>query len=556
MNPAITNKFVARCGISKGKLDPYIIDGSMDDLNEDGTKELIFGITTGFSLYPRQIYAFDLANDSIWTSPYNGYFLSDILQTDITGDGKPEIIPYGYAASNVHDTTVKYHDHSSWLMVLDRKLQFLFEPVELEGGFSNVMPFFFRRNGKTVFMAAVCPPMHKGDSAYLITFTKEGQISDKTILKYRFNPVVLKDVKNRDDRILFSLHDTLELYDAYFKLKKKVLMENIFKTFTMDIDDDGNDEIIVSQINSSKLTVFRNDLTHPVEFRAEGTGEDLLIYSVNRQKGQPAQFVYQCGQNLYIHRYSLNPRYNLRFVMYASVYLAILLFTLLVRKIQRYQIQKKLDVEKKITDLQLQIVRNQLDPHFSMNAINSIISGIDNENREESREHLMYYAQMHRSLVLSSDQIVRSLQDELDFTADYLALEKYRFKDRFNFEISVKPDLNREILIPKMLLQIHVENAVKHGLTAKKSGGLVTVRCVQENSNLLIEVEDNRVGRQFAKANSEQSTGKGQKVMDEYIMLYNKYNKEKITCEIMDLFDTENNPAGTLVKIQITNVEE
>lgn len=213
-------------------------------------------------------------------------------------------------------------------------------------------------------------------------------------------------------------------------------------------------------------------------------------------------------------------------------------------------------MEKKITDLQLQIVRNQLDPHFSMNAINSIIAGIGNENREESREHLMHYAHMHRSLVLSSDQIVRSLRDELDFTANYLALEKYRFKDRFNYEISVKPDVNREIQIPKMLLQIHVENAVKHGLTAKQSGGMVTVRCVKENSNLLIEVEDNGVGRQFAKANSEQSTGKGQKVMDEYIMLYNKYNKEKITCEIMDLFDTENNPAGTLVKIQITNVEE
>lgn len=192
-------------------------------------------------------------------------------------------------------------------MVLDRKLQFLFEPVEFEGGFSNIWPFVFRRDGKTVLMTAVCPPMHKGDSAYLITFTKEGQISDKTILKYRFNPVVVKDVKNSNDRILFSLHDTLELYDAYFKLKKKVLMENIYISFTMDIDDDGNDEIIVSQINISKLTVFRNDLTHPVEFRAEGTGEDMIIYSVNRHKGQPAEFAYQCGPNFYVHRYGLNP---------------------------------------------------------------------------------------------------------------------------------------------------------------------------------------------------------------------------------------------------------
>lgn len=552
--PTIENRFIARCGKSKNKVDAYIISAEMDDLDGDGLKELIFGITTGFSIYPRQVFAYDFKNNNLLSSPQNGYFIMGINQKDVTGDGKREIIPWGYAASNIQDSTAKYHDRSSWLMVLDRRLNFLFEPVEFKGQYSTVKPMVVENAEIPLLMALICPPQNKGDSTQLLTFTINGKISNKRMLSRSASEAITVKSKNGNEVILIGKYkDALELYDSSLTLIRSVKIECYNYPFTMDVDLDGNDEILVPQMTKRKLLIYRYDLSYPVELDFDGNGEQDIVYSIRKQKNKPTQLALQYGSNFYLYQYGINPKYNLRFVVYASIYICVLLFTQLVRKIQRVQIQRKLEIERKITELQLQIVRNQLDPHFTMNAINSIIASIQTEEKEEARQHLLCFSKLHRTLLLSSDQIGRTLREEIDFTNNYLALEKFRFKEKFNYAIDIGKDVNLEVQIPKMILQIHVENAVKHGICSKEDGGVVTIRCLNEQNKLIVEVEDNGIGRKQSSLNGQKSTGKGQIVMDQLIKLYNKHSNSKISSNIFDLFDAEQKPVGTKVKIFITN---
>ena len=81
--------------------------------------------------------------------------------------------------------------------------------------------------------------------------------------------------------------------------------------------------------------------------------------------------------------------YYWKWFVYLGIYLMVLGFTLTILWIQRSQMQKRFDREKKITELQLKIVRNQMDPHFTMNAINSVIGAIELDHKEEARNSLM-----------------------------------------------------------------------------------------------------------------------------------------------------------------------
>ncbi|HLP72917.1 MAG TPA: hypothetical protein VK155_08455, partial [Bacteroidales bacterium] len=133
---SIKNRFISATGNGLKSADPFIIPAEMDDLDGDGIKELIFGISSGFSIFPRNVFAYYISKDSLIKSPESSYFISYILQADFNNDGRKEIIPYGYATSNIGPEKAEFHDHSSFLMVLDQNLKFLFRPIEFKGEFS------------------------------------------------------------------------------------------------------------------------------------------------------------------------------------------------------------------------------------------------------------------------------------------------------------------------------------------------------------------------------------------------------------------------------------
>ena len=117
--------------------------------------------------------------------------------------------------------------------------------------------------------------------------------------------------------------------------------------------------------------------------------------------------------------------------------------------------------------------------------------------------------------------------------------------------IKIEKNVNTALILPKMLIQIHVENALKHGLRTVKSGGKLEIKVANELENLKIEIIDNGIGRENSKKNNNGLPGIGLKTIQQIIELNNKKRKNKISQEIIDLKDGDGAPNGTKVIINI-----
>lgn len=157
-------------------------------------------------------------------------------------------------------------------------------------------------------------------------------------------------------------------------------------------------------------------------------------------------------------------------------------------------------------------------------------------------------------LDMSNNETV-ALTDEIETLQLYLSLEKMRFEDSLNYEITISPNLKvNDVKIPSMLIQPYVENALKHGLLHKKTNRTLSITFEQDSQFLVIKVDDNGVGRKKAnelnsikdhKFNSF-STEANQK----RLTLLNKQTTE-IGVNTIDKFDKNGIAEGTLVILKI-----
>ncbi len=553
--PVLSERLLSVSGRGDNTPDPFIIPAEMEDLDGDGIMELIFGIGSGFSKYPRNVFAYYISNDSLAISPESYYYIWKILQTDMTGDGINEIIPFGYATSNVSPEVAEYHDCSAHLMVLDRKLQFLFEPVRMGGRFSKMTPAGSLHVKDTTLAFLYNPASSKALSTVYYADVY-GRLTDSVKLPYYAIDFYKTSFRRKEMYLLFIPGRGLALVNDKLEIQKIAENETDFEIFQDDFDMDGRKEIMLYTIKTGLLTVYREGLLHPVELKIP-SGENSDFLMTIKDEGNSGRLVsIQSGRDHYLLKYGKNPLYPFSYLIYLLVYSGFAGFTFLVKKLQENQTKRKFETEKKISELQMALVRNQLDPHFTLNAINSVIYSVEHSSAEKAGLHLRQFAGLYRNLLLSADTTRRSIGDELEFCRDYLELEQMRFIGKFEYKIITEVDIDPSFLIPKMLIQIHVENAIKHGLAQLKSGGLLIVKVEKEGGTLVISVTDNGIGREASAGIQLLSTGKGLKIMDELYKVYGKYYNETIGSEIQDLYGSDGSPAGTRVIIKIVRRNE
>jgi sensor histidine kinase YesM len=317
------------------------------------------------------------------------------------------------------------------------------------------------------------------------------------------------------------------------------------------MDADKDTEFLIYFPAKSQISIFRKGLKNEASAKISIPVTAADIYSFRTGYGKNPAISIQTATTRYLAEYSKNPLYFLSYLIYLSIYLFILGFSFLLRQVSRAQLKRKYENEKKISELQLALIRNQLDPHFTLNAINTIIYSVNYGDRDMAADQLRRFASLYRNLVLSAGSSQRSIEDEIAFCDNYLNLEKMRFGDRFSFAINIANDIDQTMMIPKFLIQIHAENAVKHGLEPLESGGVLTIKIYKEIKDLLIEISDNGIGRKASETNLRTSTGRGLEIMDELYSIHNKIHKNKISSGITDLFDINGKPAGTKVLIRI-----
>jgi sensor histidine kinase YesM len=149
---------------------------------------------------------------------------------------------------------------------------------------------------------------------------------------------------------------------------------------------------------------------------------------------------------------------------------------------------KRLSSEKETLEANLRLLQAQIEPHFLFNTLSNVLSLIDTNpaNGKSMLVDLIHYMRISLSRTLPE---ATTLDQEMDMIKAYLNIQKIRMGERLHFKIEL-PDVVRKLPFPPMLLQPLVENAVKHGLEPAIEGGDITIKVMEENSLIRIEVQD------------------------------------------------------------------
>lgn len=208
-------------------------------------------------------------------------------------------------------------------------------------------------------------------------------------------------------------------------------------------------------------------------------------------------------------------------------------------------------------ELRLQAMRAQMNPHFLFNALNGIQNFIHSEDSDKASRYLAKFAGLVRkSLNLSNAELI-TLEDEVAFIRDYLFVnQKLRFDGRLEFEVLVDEEIDEDrVVIPPMMIQPFVENAIEHGFIRREKGK-VTIRIdLLSEEQLCCTILDNGIGREAAIAlrageperEHHQSLGIG--ITCERLELLNRSGHPGHRVEITDLKDPAGKALGTKVEL-------
>lgn len=133
----------------------------------------------------------------------------------------------------------------------------------------------------------------------------------------------------------------------------------------------------------------------------------------------------------------------------------------------------ELKLEAANREVELNILKSQLNPHFLFNALNSIRALID-ENPEKSREAITQLSNILRNILSAQKSKEIHFADEINIVKDYLSLEKIRYEERLDYTFDIDPK-TFNFLIPPLMIQTLVENAIKHGIAKLPKGGKIKV---------------------------------------------------------------------------------
>ena len=174
------------------------------------------------------------------------------------------------------------------------------------------------------------------------------------------------------------------------------------------------------------------------------------------------------------------------------VSLAIAMLAIAFYLIRRREIQS-LEVRARLSEARLGALRGQLQPHFLFNVLNSIAMLARKGDSKAVVQSLTKLGELLRTLLRDSPSERVPLRDEMAFIEQYLALEKIRFQDGLEASVECPPDLD-STLVPTLILQPLVENALRHGVGKQDRTGIIRIRARREGASLVLQVEDNGAG--------------------------------------------------------------
>ncbi len=213
-------------------------------------------------------------------------------------------------------------------------------------------------------------------------------------------------------------------------------------------------------------------------------------------------------------------------------------------------------LEEEINRQRQQALSAQMNPHFISNALNSIQKYFLNNDFEKANEFLADFGALIRKVLENSRENLIPLKNEIDYLKLYLSLENLRLDEKFLFNIKLSEGLEpSNLLVPPLILQPYVENAIWHGIAPLPDKGRIQIEIMEKNDFLVCVIEDNGIGINRSKMEKQKYARKKKSLaMDitkERLRLLNHSTKNKYVVTITDISTLNPVKQGTKVEFQM-----
>ena len=276
------------------------------------------------------------------------------------------------------------------------------------------------------------------------------------------------------DDIKFHAEDSLQLIKFFITSHSKLYNYKV----VLHRDIDGKKDLVNLRETNDILELYKEFWKQPGKYVLK------FIPTIKKPGGQSTTLFYTKATEV---KFTVLPPVNKEssFPLWAFIFYAIGVGSVSLRILFYFRRRQKNEkLKRQIAVQQLQGVRSQLNPHFIFNALAGIQNLMNKNEVENANKYLARFARLTRNVLDDGQQQMIPIEQEVSVLTDYLEMEQMRFG--FKFDINVGEGVDRQIEIPAMLLQPFVENAVKHGISALKGEGLITVNINQTKNNITL----------------------------------------------------------------------
>jgi hypothetical protein len=285
----------------------------------------------------------------------------------------------------------------------------------------------------------------------------------------------------------------------------------------------------------------------------------LKVYAINKNGVQSAT------KNIY---FTIAKPVWLRwwFLILTFLLLTGLGFFLYKRQIRKIQVRltEKEKIKTLIAQSEQKALRAQMNPHFIYNCLNSIQQFFITNDLENGNRYITRFGLLIRQTLQNSEKQYINLQEECAYIKTYIELEQLRFSNSFSYEINIDQNLmHRNVLIPSMVIQPFVENAIEHGLHYKTSGhGKIEVKfeLIEISQLVMCVITDNGIGltksKQLKAAKITTHQSKGIEITKNRLQVLNIGKEEKAILNMEELFDEAGASLGTQIRLQFPYLDK
>jgi len=414
----------------------------------------------------------------------------------------------------------------AWMMEFNTDMKYKSAPVKIGvyPSYSKTIPF--NCNNKKYFIVM---NIYTGNKNYPCTISLYNSDIEK-VKEKRFTYLpqdwesanLYYDVqKNPNYFFVIKTNGIVEKIDENFNVLEQLKLPALsyIDYYSLDIDQDGDNELIFMTKDFENIIICRSDFTDFILYNIPGAGR-LNTCNVKLNGTEHAELFAQFDNYTSTIIYQANTLFYLKFPIYVGIYFCVYLLILLIQKTQKHRAELLYTAEKRLAELQLLSIKNQVDPHFTLNIINSIGALYNKQDIDKADYIFGKYSKMLRATILHSDKIITTLDSELSFVKNYLDLEQFRQDNKFNYEFKIDSNINLKLNVPKMVIHTFVENSIKHGIRHLEANGKLLLS-INENKNFYnILISDNGIGREQARRIEFDNTNKGLGILDQMLELY------------------------------------